>query len=99
MILDQRPVSLAEVKALAKNLDESSPLADYLKRFTKLSSADSNKLISELKALNNLKLRDEHFVKISDFLPSDNEELSKVLSEVSLTEEESQAILAIVKNY
>jgi len=99
MILDQKPITLSEVKSLAKNLDEKSPLAEYLKKFAKLSVADSNKLLGELRALNSIKLREEHFVKIVDFLPQDNEELAKVVSEASLTEEEMQAILSIVKNY
>ena len=99
MILDQHPITLSEVKALAKNLDEKSPLHAYLKTFVKLSAADSKKLIDELRGLNSIKLREEHFVKIADFLPQDSEELSKVASESSLTEEEMQAVLSIVKKY
>ena len=99
MILDQRPITMSEVKSLAKNLDEKTSLYEYLKKFVTLSAADSNKLLDELKALNSIKLREEHFVKIVDFLPRDNEELVKVVSETSLTEEEMQAILSIVKKY
>jgi DNA-directed RNA polymerase subunit F len=99
MILEQRPITMSEVKALAKNLDEKTPLHEYLKKFVKLSAADANKMLDELRALNSMKLREEHFVKIVDFLPQDNEELSKVVPEASLTEEEMQAILAISKKY
>jgi DNA-directed RNA polymerase subunit F len=99
MIINQKPINLAEAKSLAKNLEENVALSDYFKRFAKLSTADATKLIDELRALNNIKLKEEDFVKITDFLPQDSEELAKVVSEVSLTEEEAQAIFLIVKKY
>jgi DNA-directed RNA polymerase subunit F len=98
-ILNQKPVTLAEVKALVKNIEEKETLNEYMKKFSKLSLADATKLMQELSALNNIKLREEHFVKIADFLPQDSEDLAKVVSEVSLSDEESQAILAVVKKY
>jgi DNA-directed RNA polymerase subunit F len=98
-VLNQRAVTLAEVKSYAKNFETNEVMNEYMKKFAKLSAADSAKLIEELSALNNIKIREENFVKIADFLPQDNEELAKVVSEVSLTDEEMQAILAAVKKY
>lgn len=99
MILNQKIVTIAEAKSYVKNLEEKQALHDYFKKFSTLSLEQANKLVSEVKALNNIKLREEHFVKIADMLPSDSEELAKIANDVSLTEEEAQAILGLVKNY
>jgi DNA-directed RNA polymerase subunit F len=99
MILSQKMVTIAEAKSYVKNLEEKQALNDYFKKFGTLSLDKANKLIGELQGLNNIKLKDEHMVKISDFLPADSEELAKITNDVSLTEEEAQAVLGIVKNY
>lgn len=99
MILTQKPVTIAEAKSYVKDLEEKKEIADYFKKFASMDVVESNKLVADLQALNNLKLNAEHTVKIADFLPSDSEELSKVLNDVSLSEEESQAVISIVKKY
>lgn len=99
MILSQKPVTIAEAKSYMKDIESKEEVTNYFKKFSSISLEDSNKMISELQALNNIKLREENFVKLVDFMPADAEELSKVLNEVSLTEEEAQAVLSIVKNY
>jgi DNA-directed RNA polymerase subunit F len=99
MILNQKMVTIAEAKSYIKNLEEKQALHDYFKKFSVLTLANAEKLIGELKALNNLKLREEHYIKIADMLPSDSEELAKIANDVSLSEEETQAILGLVKNY
>lgn len=99
MIVHKTPLPLAYVKEYAKNLDESKPIAIYLKTFCKLSKADADKLAAELRALNNLKLKEENIVKIVDICPRDAEELNKIVPDVGFNEEETGAILAITKNY
>lgn len=99
MILNQKMVTIAEAKSYIKKLEEKQALHDYFKKFSILTVANAEKLINELKALNNLKLREEHYIKIADMLPSDSEELAKIANDVSLSEEETQAILSLVKNY
>ena len=99
MILSKKHLSLAEVNSLVQKGEEKKPIHDYLKKFAILSKEDSEKLIAELRALNNLKLKEEHFIKIADFLPKDVEDVNKILNDVSLSEEEANAILAIVKKY
>lgn len=99
MILNQKAVTIAEAKSYIKNLEEKQALNDYFKKFSILSVADAQKLITELQGLNNMKLREEHFVKIADMMPSDSEDLAKITNDVSLTEEEAQAVLSLVKNY
>lgn len=99
IVHNRKPVSLAEVKALANNLEEKKVLNDYLKTFCKASKSDAEKLAGELRALNNMKLKEESIIKIADFLPRSSEELNKITNDVSLTEEEANSVLNIVKNY
>jgi len=46
-----------------------------------------------------IKLKEEHIVKIVDFMPSDASELNKVIIEVSLDAEEVNKILEVVGKY
>jgi len=98
-VLSQKPLTLAEVKELATNLEEKKQLADYLKKFTKLSKEKSGKLAEEIRALDNPKIKEENIVKIIDFLPEDSEALNKIFTEVTLTEQEANAVLELVKKY
>lgn len=99
MILSKKPLTLAEVDSLVPKSEEKKPIHDYLKKFVKLSKADAEKLLDELKALNNPKLKEENLIKLVDFLPKDIEDVNKILSEANLSEEEANAILEIVKKY
>ena len=93
------PLTLAEVQSYAKDLEEKKDIKDYLKKFTELTKEKAEKLKEEIHSLNNLKLKEENIVKIVDFLPKDSEDLNKIFTEVSLSEEESNAIIEIVKKY
>lgn len=99
MILQMRPLHLAEVNELAGELEKNKDLKDYLKKFRKLSKEKADALLEELRATDNLKLKEEFLVKIADFLPRDAESLNKIFIEVSLDEKEIQQILEIVKKY
>lgn len=99
MILTKTPLSLAHVKGYVQNIETNPQFQDYLKAFCKISKEDAEKLAADVRALNNPKIREEFLVKIIDFCPRDIEELNKLSVEVSLTEEEANAILALVKNY
>ncbi len=99
MILSKKPLALGEVTALIPKAEEKKPIHDYLKSFSVLSKADASKLVSELRDLNNPKLKEENFVKLADFLPRDVEDVNKILIEANLTEAEANAILEIVKKY
>ncbi len=99
MILEKTPLTMAEVYEVVKDLEEKKPLKDYLKKFTKLSKAKAEELKDKLHNLNNIKLKEENIIKIVDFLPKDSEDLQKLFTEVTLNEEETNAILDIVKGY
>ena len=90
---------LAEVKEIVDKLEESEEIKLYLKKFTKLSKKDALKLKEELTALGNVKIREEHIIKLVDILPKDAEDVNKIFSDTGLTEEETNAILEITKKY
>jgi len=99
MILNTRPLSLTEVKDLTTDLEEKKELKDYLKKFGKISKMNSKKITEELRKLENMKLKEEHIVKIIDFLPKNSEDLNKIFSDVTLNEKEINEILEIVQRY
>jgi DNA-directed RNA polymerase subunit F len=97
MILSKKALTLAEVKELRKKSEEKKPIDEYLAKFNKNTKDKVKKMAEEIKALNNPKIKEEHIVKIIDLLPEDAEDLNKIFNEMGLTEEEANAILAIVK--
>lgn len=99
MILNKTPLTLAQVKAYASGLEENKVLVDYLKAFSNLSKEKAESLLAEIHALNNPKIKEELAVKVVDLLPQDAEDVNKIFLENSLSEEETQALLAVVKNY
>lgn len=90
---------MVEANEIIKGLEEKKEMQLYMKKFMKLKKDKSDKLVEELKGLNNIKMNDYHLVKIVDFAPDEKEEISKIFTDVSLTEEETNAILDIVKKY
>jgi DNA-directed RNA polymerase subunit F len=99
MIISTKPLSLAEVQELLKETEDKKPVHEYLKKYTKISASEGKKLQEELKELKNVKIKEEYFIKIIDFLPRDAEEVHKIFHDVSLDEGEVNAILDIVKKY
>ena len=53
----------------------------------------------ELRALDLLRLKDKHIVKIVDFIPTDASELNKVMIDVSLDQDEVNKILDVTRKY
>lgn len=98
MIINKKPLTLAEARSFAHNLEKRPVLEKYFKTFTTLSEEKAEKLKEELFALNNPKLKEETIVKIVDVLPENAEDLNKICTDASLTEEESHALLTLVKN-
>ena len=99
LILNSRPVSMAEVADIVKKVDdfESKPTSAYLKAFSKIKIADANEIAEKIRALKNVKIRESHIVKVLDFMPSDAEDIHKIFSDSSLSEDEVQSILQAVK--
>ncbi len=98
-ILEKKPIPLSEIKSYVKDFEEKKPLQDYLKKFAKLDKKKAEAIINEITALNNPKIKEENKVKIADFLPKNKEEANKLFTDVSLSEEEANAIVEIVSKY
>ncbi len=98
-ILSMKPIHLADVQELAGDLESRPEFRDYLKHFSKLDKKQADELSEKLKAMNNIKIREDSIVKVVDLLPRDSESLSKVFNDVSLDEKEINEILEVVKDY
>jgi len=73
-----------------------------LKRKVKLRNLKKDKaenLAEDLRGLNNPKIKEDDIVKVIDFLPTQSEEVNKIFTDVSLSEDESNKIIEIVGKY
>ena len=90
---------MAEVVALAGDSDRGKTIKKFIKNFNKMSVEKAKEMKEELKALDLIKLKDAHIVKIVDFMPTDASELNKVVIDISLDQEEVTKIFDVVKKY
>jgi len=101
MILDRQPLNLNEVQEILKDIPENEKkeqMEIYLKKFLKTKPAQAKKIKQDLASLDLLKLKNEHIVKIIDLLPNDASDLNKIFTDVSLSEDETNKILEVIKN-
>lgn len=99
MIKDQRPLTYAEVSELIGDGERSKKVKEFIKEFYTLKANDAKKLKEELTGLDLIKLKEESIVNIVNFLPQDASDLTKVLPDVSLDQEEVNKILDVLKKY
>jgi len=64
-----------------------------------LSNEKADKLKESVKGLDNPKIREDDFIKLADFVPKTSEDINKIFNDVSLNEEEINALLEILKEY
>jgi len=98
-VLDKTPLALSQVMENVKDKEEKKELLMYLKKFSKIDLKKTESLSKALSDLNNPKIKYSDIIKVADFLPSNQEEVNKIFTDVSLSEEEINKILEIVKNY
>jgi DNA-directed RNA polymerase subunit F len=101
MILDRKPISLAEVKEILEGVpdnEKKTQMEAFLKHFLKIKPEKSKKIKEDIEKLDLLKIKDANIVKIADIVPEDASDLNKIFSDVSLTEDETKKILDIVKD-
>ncbi len=100
MIRKSEPLSMAEVlKYLDKNEEKEMELIGFIKNFTKLNAEEAQEIKKRFEKLDLIKLKDEYIIKIIDVMPENSEDLNKILSGVSLDEDETKKILDIVKEF
>ena len=101
MILDRTPINMNEVNEIVNEIEDSPRKEEielYLKKFMKTKPDQAKKIKEEIEALDSIKIKRDHIVKIVDLLPADSSDLNKIFTDVSLNEEEINKILEIIKN-
>ncbi len=98
-VLAKKPLTIAEAKAAISDFEEKKELEAYLKKFGKLSKEKVSEIQKEISSLKNAKIREEDIVKVADFLPATSEEVNKIFTDVSLSEEEANKIIEVVSKY
>ncbi len=101
MILDRQALNLAEVEEILKDIEDSPKKEEmqvYLKKFLKLKPEKAKKMKEELESLGIIKIKNEHLVKIINLVPEDASDLNKIFVDLSLTEDETNKILEVIKN-
>lgn len=94
-----KPLSLAEAKQLIEDNGGNETAEEYLKKFNKLKAKDAEALRKEIEALDNHKIKSEQIVKIVDFLPEDASDVNKIFTDISLDDNETKQVTAIVAKY
>jgi len=74
-------------------------LKSFIKKFTKLDEKKAKELKEKLIKLNFMKLNEKNISKLIDFLPEEKEEISKILPDSNLDENETNTILSTIKEY
>ncbi len=98
-IKEKTPITMAEVVVLAEGSDKGKAIKDFIKNFDTVNIKKAREMKEEIKGLDLIKLKDEHIVKIVDFVPTDASELNKILVGVSLDQDEVNKILDVTKKY
>ncbi len=102
MITELKPLSLAESEEIIENAEdkeEKKELRIFIKKFNKMSAKDARGLREEIEKFDNLKIKPEHIVKITDIVPEDEADVSKIFVDVGLSKDEINKILELVKKY
>lgn len=94
-----KPLSLAETEHIVKENEGKEELEPYFKKFAVLKLKEALELRKGLESLDNHKIKQDHIVKIIDFLPEDASDVHKIFIDVSLDENEIKQITEIVAKY
>ena len=98
-VKEERPITMAEVVNLVGDSDKAVEIKKFIKTFNKMDVKKAIEMKEELKTLDLIRLKDEHIVKIVDFIPKDASELNKVIIEISLDSDEVAKILEVTGKY
>jgi len=99
VIKEERPITMAEVVVLVKDSEKGMEIKNFVKNFDIINIKRANEMEEALKKLDLIKLKNEHIVKIVDFIPTSASELNKVVIELSLSQDEINKILDVTSNF
>lgn len=107
--IEEKAVSLLDAKSILQDIEKrdeelnyiSNKSKEFLENFTLLSDDKKKELEKKLADLGLSRLKEEHIMKIVDFLPSTAEDLKIVLQAypLSMSKKDQDAIAGIVKEF
>lgn len=107
--IEQKPVSLIEVKETLTEIEKrdeelnylSNKAKEYLDAFVNLTLKEKEELHKKLIDLNLTRLKEEHIIKIIDYLPEDVEDLKVLLQAypLSMPKKDQDAIVKAVSEF
>ena len=107
--IEEKPLSLSDVQHIFESIDKrdntlnflSTKCKEYLVAVVPLSFSKKQELHKKLVDLKLTRLKEEHFVKIIDFLPATVNDLKIVLQAypLSMPKKDQEAIVALVKEF
>lgn len=106
---EEKPLSLVDVRTILSKIEKrdeklnflSNKTKEYLNTFVKMQEKNKEELHKKLMGLNLTRLKEEHMMKIIDFLPKTTEELKVVLQAypLSIPKKDQEAIVQVVKEF
>lgn len=106
--IGEKPLSLVEVQQLLEKIQKRDPelnyasakVKEYLSSFVPITPEQKETLYKKLKALELIRLKEEHLAKIIDFLPREANELKALLQAypLSLLKKDQESIVEVVKD-
>ena len=107
--IEEKPLSLVDVKVILDNVEkrdtelgfQSSKVKEYLENFVELSPSKKEELYKKLQGLNLTRIKEEHLMKIIDFMPKTLNDLKVVLQAYPLTmpKKDQESIVAAVVEF
>ena len=100
MIKNTTPLSMAEsLEHIEKDKKSEKLVADFIKKFSKISPKDAKELRKKLEELKIVKMNDSNISKLIDILPEKAEEINKIFIDIGLDENETKKILDTIKEF
>lgn len=107
--LEEKPLSLVDVKTAIENIEKrdttlnflANKTKEYLTAFVSLSEKRKEELHKKLLDLNLTRIKEEHICKIIDLLPKTADELKVIILSyhLSLSKKDQDAVIAAVKEF
>ena len=107
--VEEKPLALVDAKVILAKIEKrdeemnylSNKAKEYLDNFTTLSAKKKEELQKKLENLKLTRLKEEHMMKIIDFLPKTVEDLKTVLQAypLSMPKKDQEAIIKAVQEF
>ena len=106
--IEEKPLCLADTQEILKHIQKrdielnylSNKAKEYLDNFVTITAKQKEELYKKLKGLELTRLKEEHIMKMLDFLPKTDKELRAALVAypLSLSKKDQDSIVEVVKD-